>query len=556
MNKHSPVPAHMRANLNASSTLAWLGRIRGFFGGATQANGRRSLYDTFGWQVTVSHVDFVNKYIRQDITKRIINAPVNALWSDPPKVEGDDAFNKAWGNLLEQIPVFHEIQRADILAGLGRYSILLVGLDDGRDLAQPIRRKEGSKVIYLQPYAEGSVTIKTWDRNPRSVRFGLPESYEISPGTFLTQVNTETGGTATVENVNESSFIAHWSRVIHIAEGALESKVFGHSRLEGVYNVLDDIMKVTGGSAETYWLAGNRGLHVDVDKDADLGEEDANNLSDEVDEYANELRRVIRTRGVKINALGSDVADPRGTFDVQLSLLAANTGIPKRVLMGSEAGQLASQQDRANWAIQVEMRISSYGQPTVLIPFIRTLIDIGVLPVPKQLSITWPDAFKMNPLERAQTSAQMARSAANLSKTLKTVEEINQLRFNNARATFESAGGGGFASGFGANAGADSSSEAPEGDQSASSSAAGQPPEEGHGSPQADPTAAPPGMIARPALIPGKPEKLVLLTEDECRSIIGFGKHMPVFTDDGVQESGSGAKSDTSATADVADVTV
>lgn len=64
-------------------------------------------------------------------------------------------------------------------------------------------------------------------------------------------------------------------------------------------------------------------------------------------------------------------------------------------------------------------------------------------------------------------------------------------------------------------------------------------------------------MIARPPLIP-KFEPLVLLTEDECRSIIGFGKHMPVFTDDGgsSQASGSGAKSDSSATADVADIEV
>jgi hypothetical protein len=553
MNKHNPPPAHMRANLSSTIAQGWLSRIRSVFGGASQANGKRDLYYTFGWATTIGHTDFVNKYVRQDIVKRIINAPVNALWSDPPKIEGDDAFNTAWSELLETVPLFHEVQRADILAGLGRFSILLVGLDDGRDVIYPVTRKEGRKVIYLQPYAEGSVTVSKWDTDPSSKRFGMPTEYEISPGTFLTRVNTETSPTATV--AERSSFKAHWTRVLHIAEGALESKVYGHSRLESIYNILDDIMKVTGGSAETYWLAANRGLHVDVDKEAELSEEDADNLSDEVDEYANELRRVIRTRGVTIKNLGSDVADPRGTFDVQLSLLAANTGIPKRVLMGSEAGQLASQQDRANWAIQVEMRISSHGQPTVLIPLIRLLIDVGVLPIPKTLSITWPDAFKMNPLERAQTSAQMARSAANLSKTLKTVTEINKLRAENARPTFESASGGGFGGGFGANAAADSKPGKVDPAKSTSGGAAPEEPQEGFGSPTADPTEAPPGMIARPALVPGKFEPLVLLTEEECRSIIGFGKHMPVFTDDQSSTTGSsGAKTDDSATADVADI--
>ena len=49
-------------------------------------------------------------------------------------------------------------------------------------------------------------------------------------------------------------------------------------------------------------------------------------------------------------------------------------------------------------------------------------------------------------------------------------------------------------------------------------------------------------MIARPPLMPEfKP--LELLTIDECRSIIGFGKHMPVFDDAG-DTSTSGVSND------------
>lgn len=510
-------------------------RLQMAWAAGMQANGARNMYKTFGWKPSPTHQDFLSKYLKQDVTQRVIKAPVNALWSDPPQITGDEAFTKAWNTLNDQNRVFAELQRVDVLASLGRYALLVVGIDDGQLLDKRVRQKEGTKVIYMQPYAEGSCQIKTYDRNQTSPRFGLPEMYTITPGAFESGIPSSSGQ-ITQTGIQGTSFDVHYTRVLHVAEGALESRVFGHSRLEAIYNVLDDILKVTGGSAEMFWLSANRGLHVDVDKDMQLGKDDAENLSDEIDEYENELRRVIRTRGVKVNSLGAEVVDPRGTFDVQLSLLAAATGIPKRILMGSEAGQLASQQDRANWSIQVEERIKTHGQPVILIPFLRLLIDMGVLPVPQQMTLSWPDAFKMNPLERAQTSAQMARSAANLSKTLQTVQKINLEGAGAARATFESASGGG---GFMGNAEADSVSETIDPTKPADGGGDPAKPEPGYGSPKKDPTKAPPGMIARPPLMPDF-EPLVLLTPEECRQIIGFGKHMPVFdgTESNSQASG------------------
>lgn len=498
-----------------SSLLARTG-LAGLFG--LQANGLRDMYHVFGWKQKPEHRDFVAKYLRQDITQRIIQAPVNALWSDPPKVTSTDVvFSKAWQDLMAQIPVFHELQRVDILSGLGRYAILVIGINDGRNLDQPLANGTGRKVIYMQPYAEGSVDIKTFETNQANARFGLPVMYTVTPGNFETGMSASQRLQA-AEGQLGSSFNVHWSRVLHVAEGALESKVFGHSRLEGIYNVLDDILKVTGGSAEMFWLNANRGLHVNVDKDMDLQKDDAENLSDEIDEYANQLRRVIRTRGVEVKSLGSEVSDPRGVFDVQLSLLAAQSGIPKRVLMGSEAGQLASQQDRANWSIRVEERITAHGQPTIMIPFIRMMIDSGVLPTPQNMTIEWPDAFKMNPLERAQTSAQMARSAANLSKTLKTVADINMQNAQNSQPTIVPAGGGG-----GLFGNADPNATKP---------------------PATKPAATPP-PIEQPPLFATAPPTLVLLTEEECRSIIGFGKHMPVFDDTGDTTASGSQTSDT-----------
>lgn len=396
--------------LLARTTLALRAGVS--FGGA------RNLYATFGYKLTPVHIDYVAKYLRQDVATRIINAPVDATWTEGPTISdkvvdsGADQtlFGKAWQDLVGKFPVYPALRKADIFAGLGAFSILVIGIDDGQKLNTPIKVGRKANLTYLQPYLEGSIQITEFDQDQTSARFGLPVMYRVTPGDVTTQRNLNT-----VTYVSRKNFDVHYTRVLHLADNTLENIVFGHSRLEGIYNALDDLLKVTGGAAETYWLASNRGMHVDVDKDMDLDEDDAKNLSAELDEYQHQLRRVIRTRGVKVDNLGSDIADPTGTFNVLVALLASQSGLPQRVMMGAEAGQLASQQDRANWSQRVAERIANFAEPIALIPFISKLVAMGVLPIPVgNIVVTWPEVFKMNPLERAQTSAQQARSLTNV----------------------------------------------------------------------------------------------------------------------------------------------
>jgi hypothetical protein len=92
--------------------------------------------------------------------------------------------------------------------------------------------------------------VARYETDPANERFGEPASYYIrsqTPGsTFL-------------------NFEVHHSRVIHIAEGCLEDNVFGTPTLEAVFNLFDDLAKITGGGAEAHWLRANAGLHLDVD---------------------------------------------------------------------------------------------------------------------------------------------------------------------------------------------------------------------------------------------------------------------------------------------------
>lgn len=531
------VSAHKRGMIaNAVSALLARTGIASALG--MQMSGNRDMYKVFGWNKSPKFADFVLKWKRQGVAKRVVNAYPDALWADPPVLAGDEAFNAAWQNVLAGIPVFAYLQKLDKLCRLGKFAILVVGLNDGKQLDQPISPVRDAtklrKIMYLQPYSEGSTTIVEWEKNTSSPRFGMPTMYQIDPGQF----DNVGGDSSTANNINgplESSFKVHWTRVLHVAEGALESPIYGNSCLENIFNDLEDLEKISGGSAEMFWLNSNRGMHIDVDKEVEMDAKDADALSEEIAEYTNQLTRVIRTRGVKVNPLGADYFDATNSYDVCMSNIAAGTGLPKRVLMGSEAGQLASQQDRANWAIRCKERISEYGNPVMLMPLLRLLIDAQVLPPPKSLTVTWPDSFKMNPLERAQTSAQMARSAANLAKMLYTVQQINHANAVDSMPTQVTSGGGGFFGNADPSKSTSGSAKTP----------TGKPPDaKGTGD---NTSGSAPQVVETPALFDKKPPTITLLTEDECRQIIGFGKHMPVF--DSTADSQASGVGDNSSTA-------
>jgi hypothetical protein len=396
---------------------SYLNRVRMFLAGVSY-HGKRDMYEILGYNRSPTNLDYAARYLRQDIARRIVNAPVLSTWADPPQIEVDDAaFMTAWENHLDAVPVWHNLIRLDKLAGLGQFAGLVIGFDDGGALNSPVKPAQGRKVIYLQPYAEAAIKVTSYVTDNKDPKFGQPLLYAVSPGRFRPEQRTGAIGFTYSSENGRAMFSAHNSRMLTVADELLEDGTFGHSRLEDVYNLLDDMLKVTGGAAETWWLSANRGMQVDVDKEMDLEPEDEKNLTQEVLDWQNELSRIVRTRGVTMKGLGGEKSDPTGVYTVLKNQISGARGIPQTILFGSSANAQASQQDRAAWAERIGERVREYAEPIVFRPYLNMLINAGVLPKPKQnIQINWPEAYKLSPLERGQTSAQMARSAANLSK--------------------------------------------------------------------------------------------------------------------------------------------
>lgn len=385
-----------------------------------QFGGDRDMYQVFGYKRVLTFTELLGRAERQDIAGRVVNAPPDATWSRPPFfAEESKELQEPFDKIIADINLWTNINRVDKLARIGRVSLLLIGFNDGSKLEQPVNAEAIDKnkpILYLRPISEGMLKQITFMDDATNERFGQPEIYHIA----FDEVRNRNFGSAKGQFNQATTSVqreqkVHWTRIIHVTDEQLDDDIIATPTLARVYNLLDDFLKVVGGTAETYWLTSNRGMQVDIDKEMELDADDAEALSDEIEEYQHSLRRFIRTRGTKIQNLGSDPPNPRETFSMLVSMLSGATGIPQRILIGSEAGQLASEQDRANWADRIDERRALYAVPMILRPFVKRLQMFKLIPE-GEFSFDWEDAFKMSPLEDAQRMAQIGRTVANLSK--------------------------------------------------------------------------------------------------------------------------------------------
>ena len=204
----------------------------------------------------------------------------------------------------------------------------------------------------------------------------------------------------------------HWSRIIHIAEGLRENDINGTPRLKAVMNRLYDIDKIAGGSAEIFWQAAKR-IMVLQGKEGYSAVDDDDKLTEMMDELIHGLRRVIDIQGYDVKTLETQEVKPDEAFRVALALISGVTGIPQRILIGSEQGKMASTQDETNWNGRIADRQINFAEPVILRPLIDRLILVGALPNPKgEYTITWPSLFEQSDKEKAQVGLLKARALA------------------------------------------------------------------------------------------------------------------------------------------------
>lgn len=358
----------------------------------------RDLYEALGYNKTPRYEDYMARYSRQDIARTIVNAPVKACWRMPPRItesqDEETEFESGWTDLVKKTRMYYHLTRVDRLAGIGNYAVLLLGFDDGRELSEPVA--SATRLLYLMPYSQTNASVSTYVMDTKDERYGLPETYDVM---------MKRGESAT------SSARVHHSRVVHVAEDFLEDNVEGLPRLQSVLNRLEDLERVVGGSAEMFWRGAFPGYGFKADEGYTLGPQDVTDLKDEIEEYMHGLKRYMRLRGVSVEGLDMQVADPSKHASVIIDLIACATRIPKRILLGSERGELASSMDERNWLETIDERRVNYCEPVLLRAVIDRLVQVGVLPQPRnEYAVEWPDLMAPSDKETAEIGASRSKA--------------------------------------------------------------------------------------------------------------------------------------------------
>lgn len=283
-------------------------------------------------------------YDRDCIAARVVEVMPLESWQVQPSIYEDEdseietAFEKAWRDVHKSLHnsyapkggrqnsyyqdeegslIWSYLLRLDIVSGIGHYGVLLLGINDGRDLREPVEGFEtldsqaylGTEGQYgpnpYYPYTQGydettrEQIRRAVDRKAAKEGYGrddgtTPSQYQLTPGImepdpdgkrkliylrvfdeslaqitryerdannprfglpvmYLCIFNDPKNDPSSAAGLPVASAHVHWSRLIHFADKLGSNEVLAYPRLKQPWNRLIDLMKLYGAAGEGYW---------------------------------------------------------------------------------------------------------------------------------------------------------------------------------------------------------------------------------------------------------------------------------------------------------------
>lgn len=377
--------------------------------------GERNLYDTLGYKPQLLYADYYERYQRGGIAHALINTFAEETWRLPPVVremekpdeETATVFETTWRDLAKRLKFWQTCARADRLASIGRYAVLVLGLRGQTDLSLPAAPVRGpDDLLYVQAFSEEHCTILDLVSQDTSPLFMTPRLYNID---FSRRQESSTLGQSPWRPSLAGSYgqllPVHASRVIHVAHNGLEDDIIGTPSLQAVWNYLDDLDKIVGGTSEMVWKDAKRRFVAALRDGAVLSPEDEAALDDRVKQFAHQLLDVLQVRNIDVSQLSGQVPDASNNAQTLIQLIAGTKRIPTRRLLGSESGELASSQDEGNFASTIASRQLQDAEPLILRPAIDRCITLNILPTPRKgYEIEWMPLLSESEQEKAATA--------------------------------------------------------------------------------------------------------------------------------------------------------
>lgn len=383
--------------------------------------GDQDYYEVFNWDKNPGVDEFYALALRNPYAYAVTFLPPNTTWRDSPTivddVEGEDGqtqFEKEVERLERETRIWHYGKRADKLAGIGDFGILVLEFDD-TEAPQDFRNPVGnaSELQGLRPFSRASIDGYTTG-GPGSDRWGEPVEYQLD----LSDENDQ--DSAEMESKGPDQLRVHHSRVIHIpSDELLDDEIRGVERQAPVYNNLIDIEKSLGSAGELAYRATAWGLNVNISEDFNL-EDGGEQMREHLSSWYNGLEPILRTQGADdVQSLGGEEIDPSNIIDPNVEAISAQTGIPQSVLKGNETGERATTQDLKEWYGKITERRNEFVTPKIVRELIDRLIEYNVLTEPagnssdtigNAYSVEWTPLMEMSEKDEADIQNTRAKT--------------------------------------------------------------------------------------------------------------------------------------------------
>lgn len=395
--------------MNAVSTLRQ--QMGNYLLGVSK-DGQRDIYDIFGYTRNRSFEQYFETFRLQDIAGRIITALPKSCWRDGVELSVDEKpVLEDELKILRKRKVFQKLEAADVLNRIGSFSVLYVGVP-GQDPIEPLTKVSGKNQlnkVFFKPYAEDGIIISVTEPDVLNERYGLPIMYQL---TVRVRSNSS-------QPIKEQTVNVHWSRIVHLAEGSLDSEIEGLPALENVLNRLVDLNKSVGGSSEAFFRNARQKIILEADKEfkGTFSAEAKADLDEATSKFQNGWEDFMRLHGITAKSLDAPYHDPKETIMGAVKMISGATGIPIRILLGEGAGQLAGNEDKDSYnnLIDERQKLWCYNW---LERLFEILNETGLIILPDNLDIKFPVNEAMNEKQKSEVVKNKAVAVKDISIAL------------------------------------------------------------------------------------------------------------------------------------------
>lgn len=360
----------------------------------------------YGYPMQVDFYMHWNMAERNGLAKAGIVIPVNLCWMDAPTVrEGDDdehdetPWEKTVKQLTKRLKLWKHIKDADRMQRTGRYSALFIRVRDGQMPDKPLGKVSDGQIIELMPLWEGQLEPNDIETNPASDNYNRPVNYTYSAT-----------GTGNRDAKAAESFTIHHSRLIILSENAVGGSIYGTPTNEAGFNALLDWDKIRGSGGEASWLAAaNKQILTPMQPGQTISEPVLTGINDALKDMKEGLDEALFLSGVEAKPMSNTVPDPKIYKDMALEEYAASVQIPAKVLVGTQSGVKAGDEDTAGL-----MRMMQSRRVNVCSDFIDSFLTwcymYGALPMPAEGHVVaWSDLTAPSAGQKIEAALKMAQ---------------------------------------------------------------------------------------------------------------------------------------------------